>query len=169
MKFSLKKSLLFFAVIAVSVSFFASCVSEDHWINWKTLNDDYYTQVLRDSTSFTKTESGVLYKFLRKGNPSDRQPGIYSYIVGTYNGKFFNDSTFSTGTKLDIGQLANYSDGFIEVLKKMHTGDKVEMFIPSSQGYSSDGGYFMSDSTYSYVPPYSTMHFVFTLDDSYGY
>ncbi|VBB45857.1 Peptidyl-prolyl cis-trans isomerase [uncultured Paludibacter sp.] len=158
MKFSHKKNLIFIITLALFSYFFTSCIKEDNWVDWKVMNEQWY-EAHKNDPGFTVTSSGLCYKVIRLGNPSDRKPNLYSTIVATYTGKLYNDSIFDKGEEVPL-TLSYLVEGWQEMLVKMHTGDIYEIYVPWNLGYGKDG-------SGTSIPPYSTLKFRIELVDSY--
>lgn len=159
MKFLNTKNVMFVITLTLFSYIITSCKKEDNWADWKVLNEQWY-ETHKNDAGFKRTTSGLCYKVIQLGNPSDRKPNLYSNIVATYTGKLYNDSVFDSGTKSLLGALYNLVPGWQEALLKMHTGDIYELYIPSELGYGDDG-------SGTSIPPYSTLKFRIELVDSY--
>lgn len=122
------------------------------------MNDRWIENHSNDQ-GFTKTESGLCYKIIREGNPSDRKPNPTSYILATYEGKLIDGTTFDKGEKSNLRELYQLIKGLQEGLLMMHNGDIYEFYIPSHLGYGEKG-------KGSSIPPHSAMYFRIELNDS---
>jgi len=108
----------------------------------------------------TKSESGIIYKFIKNGAGKKPENGteVYVNFAGFLeNGDLFDTSFQSVADsygKLDANKIAanaykpfpfQYGNkqglipGFIEGLEKMAYGDKILIFIPSNLGWGSQG------------------------------
>ncbi|HHT21820.1 MAG TPA: hypothetical protein GXZ87_00695 [Bacteroidales bacterium] len=170
---STKQTLLI--VIAALAFTFTSCIKTDDYIDWKVMNDEWFTANLESKESypfewtidvlktpviqdeFKITESGVKYKRLRKGNPTEKKPNLSSYIYATYEGKLIDGTKFDSGTEKYLGQTYGFVSGFQEIILKMTIGDIYEIYIPYTCGYGKEKAY--------KVPPYSTLIFRIELTD----
>lgn len=161
MKFSFRKNAIFaLFVILISLSV-TSCMTEDNWIDWKTINEQWYNAHKNDN-GYTLLTSGVSYKMLRYGNPKDGRPqdSVNSVVYINYEGRLYNDSIYGKGT--DAGFYTYYLvSGIKEVIMKMHPGDSCEIRIPWAEGYGSDG-------SGTVIPPYSTLKFNVGLNSFYN-
>lgn len=160
MTFSYKKNLIFIIALGLLGASFTGCMKEDHWQDWKVINDQWYEKHKNDA-GYTLLPSGVSYKQTRWGNPSDGRPNAGSSIVATYTGTLFNDSIFDKGTNANLGTLGYTVAGFQEVLLKMHVGDKYQFRIPFGLGYGAKGSGVK-------VPPYSVLQFEVELNAFYN-
>lgn len=107
-----------------------------------------------------KTESGLQYFFLKKGNQPKLTPGTNVFF--SYAGYFQNGELFDTNYKevaelygtydqmrdqqggynafpFEYGKKDGLIPGFIEGIEKMSTGDKLLLFIPSYLAYGERG------------------------------
>ena len=137
---------------------FLGCVKTDEYIDWKLLNDEWFEGRKLDKvafpfnwqvkslgstmidTAFMTSESGVRFRRLRPGNPSDRKPNPTSYIWAIYEKKLIDGTTF----ELDsigglLGSLPDLEKGIQEGLLKMHIGQTCEFYIPWEQTLNSSG------------------------------
>ena len=101
-----------------------------------------------------KTESGLLYKVIKKGN--GEFPTIDSKITMNYRGTLIDGTEFdkSEGAK---GVVSGFIKGFTEALLLMDKGAKYEVYIPANLGYGAlvQGG----------IPSNSTLIFELELTD----
>lgn len=84
-------------------------------------------------------ENGVCYKILQSGPESGRQPGMNNVVVCHYLGRTIDGKCFDTslgGCPLAI-RMRELIEGWVIALKRMHVGDKWEIYIPSALGYGS--------------------------------
>lgn len=147
-------------ILLVVILLFSFSCKEDknEYFDWKAVNEDWLKQHQNDS-GFVATETGLFYKVIRRGNPSDRQPNPTSSIQATYKGKLIDGTVFSEGKEVYMGKLYELIKGVQEALLMMHTGDIYELYIPYDIAYGKQG--FMGR-----VPPYSTLYFEIELIDS---
>ena len=94
------------------------------------------------AAGFDKTESGLLYKMIQKGNGTQAEKGknvSVHYDGSLENGKVF-DSSYKRKSPIDfqlgVGQVISGWDEGIALLK---VGDKARFVIPSHLGYGSQG------------------------------
>ncbi len=116
----------------------------------------------------TKTQSGLEYAFIKKGNQPKLTPG--TDVLFSYAGYFENGELFDTNYK-DVAELFGIYDqmrdqqggyapfpfkygnkeglipGFIEGMEKMSTGDKLILFIPSYLAYGERGNQIIPPNT----------------------
>ena len=80
---------------------------------------------------------GIYYKVLAEGNQSGDTPLERSIITAHYTGRLIDGRVFDGsrgGTPLAI-RLSDLIQGWIIALKKMHVGDRWEVYIPADMGY----------------------------------
>ena len=80
---------------------------------------------------------GICYKVLAEGNQSGDTPQERSIITAHYTGRLIDGRVFDGsrgGTPLAI-RLSDLIQGWIIALKKMHVGDRWEVYIPADMGY----------------------------------
>lgn len=157
MKYHTKK-LSYLLLVALLTTFTTSCEKQDEYMDWKAMNDRWFENHQHDK-GFEQTESGLCYRIIREGNPSDRKPNPTSYILATYEGKLIDGTIFDKGEKRNLRELYQLIKGLQEGLLMMHNGDIYEFYIPAHLGYGSKG-------KGSIVPPHSTMYFRIELNDS---
>ncbi|WP_159777747.1 peptidylprolyl isomerase [Flavobacterium sp. 9AF] len=108
----------------------------------------------------TKTKSGVIYKYLTKGEGNKPKKGskVFVYYAGFLpNGELFDsnyESVSQTFAKYDpiraqqngykpfpfeFGSKQGLIPGFIEGIELLSFGDKIMVYIPSNLGYGSQG------------------------------
>lgn len=108
----------------------------------------------------TKTQSGLQYAFIKKGNQPKVTPG--TEVLFSYSGYFENGELFDTNYSevarryemydevrdqqggyapfpFEYGKKEGLIPGFIEGMEKMSTGDKIILFIPSYLAYGEKG------------------------------
>lgn len=80
---------------------------------------------------------GIYYKVLAEGNQSGDTPLERSIITAHYTGRLIDGRVFDGsrgGTPLAI-RLSDLIQGWIIALKKMHVGDRWEVYIPADMAY----------------------------------
>ena len=80
---------------------------------------------------------GIYYKVLAEGNQSGDTPLERSIITAHYTGRLIDGRVFDGsrgGTPLAI-RLSDLIQGWIIALKKMHVGDRWEVYTPADMGY----------------------------------
>jgi FKBP-type peptidyl-prolyl cis-trans isomerase len=155
MKLLTKFTFLFF-IIAIA---FSSC-TEESYADWKILNDNRYSAELDSLSikSYTKTESGLCYKIIHKGEILQR-PNLNSYIKVRYTGRLITNKVFDSGTY--EGYLSGTVAGWREALTLINVGGSMVFFLPADLGYGSTAS--------GKVPPYSMMYFTVELLDTQNY
>ncbi|MBB6251744.1 FKBP-type peptidyl-prolyl cis-trans isomerase [Nitrospirillum iridis] len=99
---------------------------------------------------------GVAYRFLRKGPPVGLQPMPNSRIRVHYEGRLIDGTVFDSSYQRDettVMSLEKVVKGWVEVIPRMHVGDKLEMVIPAELGYGQKG------SGDGVIPPGATLIF----------
>ena len=109
------------------------------------------------SKSFTKTDSGLKYRVLRKG--TDTKPKATDKIEVHYHGwldggRVF-DSSYDRGETIAFG-LTQVIKGWTEGMQLVGEGGMSELEIPSDLGYGASGAG-------GVIPPNATLHFLVEL------
>ena len=109
------------------------------------------------SKSFTKTNSGLKYRVLRKG--TDTKPKATDKIEVHYHGwldggRVF-DSSYDRGETIAFG-LNQVIKGWTEGMQLVGEGGMIELEIPSDLGYGASGAG-------GVIPPNATLHFLVEL------
>lgn len=163
--------------IAIFPILMSSCVKNDNYIDWKVMNNEWHAahktdvNVTKSMTwkvtnsylydkvlePFQITESGLTYRFVRRGNPAERTPNPTSRIYATYEGKYIDGTTFDSGTDTYLQSLNGLIQAHQEIMMKMRRGDMVEIISPYSIAYGTKGQ--------GIIPPYSTLIFRIELTD----
>jgi FKBP-type peptidyl-prolyl cis-trans isomerase len=109
--------------------------------------------------SFTKTESGLKYRILRKG--SDEKPKATDSVKVNYHGWLDNKKVFDSSyqRKEPISfPLNGVIKGWTEGMQLVGEGGMIELEIPSELGYGQRGAG-------NVIPPGATLHFLVELLD----
>ncbi|MEC7450395.1 MAG: FKBP-type peptidyl-prolyl cis-trans isomerase [Planctomycetota bacterium] len=111
------------------------------------------------SKSFTKTDSGLKYRVLRKG--TDTKPKATDKIEVHYHGwldggRVF-DSSYDRGETIAFG-LNQVIKGWTEGMQLVGEGGMIELEIPSALGYGASGAG-------GVIPPNATLHFLVELKE----
>ncbi|MEO1616865.1 MAG: FKBP-type peptidyl-prolyl cis-trans isomerase [Planctomycetota bacterium] len=108
-------------------------------------------------TEFTKTESGLQYRILRKSD--GKKPGASTNVKVHYEGKLSDgtvfDSSYSRG-KPAIFRLSEVVAGWREGMQLIGEGGMIELKIPAELAYGKAG-------RRPSVPPNSDLHFMVEL------
>ncbi|TWB82638.1 peptidylprolyl isomerase/FKBP-type peptidyl-prolyl cis-trans isomerase FkpA [Nitrospirillum amazonense] len=87
--------------------------------------------------------NGVAYRFLRKKEPAvGQQPNPSNRIRVHYEGRLTDGTVFDSSYQRDetaVMSLEKVVKGWVEVIPRMHVGDKIEMVIPAEMGYGQKG------------------------------
>lgn len=107
--------------------------------------------------TFTKTESGLRYRILRKGN--DQMPKASNKVKVNYhgwldNGKVF-DSSYQRGESISFG-LNQVIKGWTEGMQLVGKNGMIELEIPANLGYGDRGAP-------GAIPGGATIHFLVEL------
>lgn len=108
--------------------------------------------------TFTKTDSGLKYRILRKGTGAT--PKATSTVNVNYHGwldggKVF-DSSYSRGEPISFG-LNQVIKGWTEGMQLVAAGGMIELEIPANLGYGARGAP-------GAIPPNATLHFLVELN-----
>jgi len=137
----------------------------------------YFAQ---EKATATKSESGLVYKIIKKG--SDKKPEAGSTVYVHYAGHFEDGTLFDSSYEdvnkafgkwdaqraaqngyqpfpFQAGRKDGLIPGFLEGLEKMNIGDKALLFIPSNLGYGAQGAG-------GVIPPNSNLVFELELLDA---
>ena len=111
------------------------------------------------SKDFTKTDSGLKYRVLRKG--TDAKPKATDKIEVHYHGwldggRVF-DSSYDRGETIAFG-LNQVIKGWTEGMQLVGEGGMIELEIPSALGYGASGAG-------GVIPPNATLHFLVELKE----
>ena len=106
------------------------------------------------------TISGLKYTFIKFGDGLKVEEG--DKVITNYIGRFENDSVFDNSYKTGVpfsfkvtkGQAI---EGYLEVVRLMHKGDKAKIVIPSSLAYGATG--------VGAIPPDATLKFEIEITD----
>ena len=113
------------------------------------------------AAGFEKTESGLRYKMIQKGNGKKAENGktvSVHYSGSLENGKVFDSSyTREKPIEFPLGQ-GNVIEGWDEGIALLQVGDKARFVIPSHLGYGSRGAG-------GVIPPNATLVFDVELMD----
>lgn len=113
------------------------------------------------AAGFDKTESGLRYKFIQKGNGKKAEAGktvSVHYSGQLENGKVF-DNSYSRKKPIEFPLgMGNVIEGWDEGIALLQVGDKARFVIPSHLGYGSRGAG-------GVIPPNATLIFDVELMD----
>ena len=82
-------------------------------------------------------DKGIYYKVLKKGDQNSISPHRNSVVTVHYTGRTINGRVFDSSQRgvAPAFRLRDLVPGWIIALKRMHIGDKWELYIPAEQGY----------------------------------
>ncbi len=149
--------LLAFLILTVIIIVSSTSCKEKEFADWKILNEQWYN-IHKSDSGFVTTPSGLCYKVIHQGY--QRHPSVNSYIKVNYEGKLIDGSVFDSGTN-SIMSLSGTIQGWQEGIPKMQSGGTYIFYVPSALAYD-------TATTYSNIPPYSTLIFRVELVDSYN-
>lgn len=150
----MKRTIFILVVIAAVLG---GCKKND-WLDWKAQNELWLEQNKINHANdplFHVSPTGLQYRIIYAGNPTDAKPSAISTVWCTYSGTFINGAKFDGGTS--SFPVSNLVPGFAEGLKYIHNPGIIELFIPSELGYGEKGS--GTEGTASYIPPFSTLIF----------
>jgi peptidyl-prolyl cis-trans isomerase A (cyclophilin A) len=116
------------------------------------------------AAGFDKTESGLRYKIIQKGNGKKAEAG--KTVSVHYTGQLENGKTFDSSyprkkpIEFPLG-MGNVIEGWDEGIALLQVGDKARFVIPSYLGYGSSGAG-------GVIPPDATLVFDVELMDVKG-
>lgn len=151
----MKKYLILLMTLTAVLS---GCKKSD-WLDWKAQNELWLEQNKlnhADDPAFHVSETGLQYRIIYDGNPTDARPSALSYITCSYEGKLINGANFDGGNMYST-RVDQFVPGFAEGVKKIHNPGIIELFIPYNLGYGDVGA--GSEGTSTYIPPFSTLIF----------
>lgn len=154
----MKKLLIY--ILPLLAVLFGGC-KEDQWMDWKLQNQAWLEQNIIDhegDSLFFVTESGLQYKVLYYGNPTDTRPDDRSVVYCDYVGTLINGQTFDRGTYTAL-RMPTLVEGMQEGLKKVYNHGDLILYIPAELGYKEKEQGAEGSSAASYIPPYSTLIF----------
>ncbi len=109
------------------------------------------------ATEFTKTDSGLRYRILRKSDgpkPTAASTVSVNYRGWLSNGKVF-DSSYERGEPTTF-PLQNVIAGWTEGMQLVGQGGMIELWVPSRLGYGERG-------SPGSIPAHSNLHFIVEL------
>ncbi|HYE52132.1 MAG TPA: FKBP-type peptidyl-prolyl cis-trans isomerase [Azospirillaceae bacterium] len=101
--------------------------------------------------------TGVVYRVLRPGKPGSPKPRITDQVRVHYEGKLIDGRVFDSSYRRDetsLFHLPKLIKAWQDTIPLMSIGEKIEMVVPSEQGYGSKGS--------EDIPPNATL--VFTME-----
>ena len=163
---------LLFICLALAAVMLSGC-KENNWMDWKAQNDLWLAQNAKQDSVVT-TSTGLQYKIIYQGNPTDSRPDNSKTVLVTYEGYLINGCQFDGGTASFA--LSSVVSGFAEGLRKINNKGVIEIYVPYYLGYDEEkytneeiyeaegNG---TEGTSSYIPPYSVLIFKVNLDAVY--
>lgn len=147
----------------------ALCVlgcKKNEWADWKTQNEVWLKENAKKEGVVT-TSSGLQYKVIYPGNPTDTRPQSTSTVIVDYEGHLITGYIFDRNTAATMS-MSSVVEGFAEGLKKIHSGGDIEIYVPWELGYIDKDGSMAqgTEGTSSYLPAYSTLIFTVHLVSS---
>lgn len=137
---------------------------KDEWFDWKARNQMVLEQV-KHQPGFITTSTGLVYRVLQDDFRSEAVPNSDSFIsCKPCDGWLINGFQFQNAPLSGV-QVSQLVPGFQEGIKKIHAQGTVEMYIPYELGYGEEAQ--GTEGTVSFIPAYSTLHFIVTLSSVY--
>lgn len=137
---------------------------KDDWLDWKARNQMALEQI-KQQPGFQTSSTGLVYRILQDDFRSEAVPNDASYIsCYPCEGYLINGWQFQSAPLGDI-QVSQLIAGFQEGIKKIHAHGSIELYIPYDLGYGDQAQ--GTEGTVSFIPPYSTLHFIITLSSVY--
>ena len=155
----MKRTSIVFFITFIFLIIMSAC-QENMYMDWKLLNDNWYS-VHKSDSGFITTPSGLRYKVIHQG--VQRFPNVNSVVLVSYKGTLIDGSVFdstATGATTQVS-LSSAIPGWKEGLVKMQNGGNYIFYIPSKIGYD-------TVSTNAAIPPNSVLKFNVHLIDSYN-
>jgi len=155
----MKRTSIVFFITFIFLIIMSAC-QENMYMDWKLLNDNWYS-VHKSDSGFITTPSGLCYKVIHQG--VQRFPNVNSVVLVSYKGTLIDGSVFdstATGATTQIS-LSSAIQGWKEGITKMQNGGNYIFYIPSKLGYD-------TTSTNAAIPPHSVLKFNVHLIDSYN-
>ena len=149
----MKKLLYILPLVALML---CGC-KEDNWMDWKRQNEIWLAENAKNDT-VRVTDSGLQYKILYEGNPTDAKPDDASTVIVRYTGQLINGYLFDEAENAQLA-MSGVVDGFAEGLKKIHAHGDIILYIPYDLGYGKDGSGVEGSLSAKFIPPYSTLIF----------
>ncbi len=136
---------------------------KDDWLDWKARNQMVLEQV-KKQPGFKTSQTGLVYRILQDDFPSEAMPNDESIVIcNPCDGYLINGFQFQSAPI--NAQVASLIAGFAEGVKKIHAHGSIELYIPYELGYGEEAQ--GTEGTVSFIPPYSTLHFIITLSSVY--
>lgn len=147
-------------VFLLAVLLVVSSCKQNDWLDWKAQNEIWIKQN-QSVDGISVTPTGLQYKVIYGGNPTDTRPVtgstvIFDYKLSLIDGKVVQEQQNFTsycvvGTETSSGLIS----GMVEGLKKMHVGADFILYIPWDLAYGEDGS--GTEGYSSFIPPYSAL------------
>lgn len=149
--------------LLLSLALLTGC-KKDEWFDWKARNQMVLEQV-KTQPGFVTTATGLVYRVLQDDFPSEAVPNSQSFVTcSPCLGYLVNGYRFQSAPLGGI-QVSELIPGFQEGIKKIHAHGTIEMYIPYELGYGEESQ--GTEGTTSFIPAYSTLHFIVTLSQVY--
>jgi len=145
-------------IVAILAVLLPSCKKES-WIDWR-IENQVWLENNATQQGMTTTPTGLQYKVIREGVPTQPRPDDLKTVRVNYTGYLITGYIFDQGDSTAMA-VSNVISGFAEGLKKMTPGAHYILYIPYDLGYGSDGS--GTEGGSGYIPPYSTLIFDITL------
>lgn len=136
----------------------------DEWYDWKARNQMALEQI-KQQPGFQTSPTGLVYRIRQDNFRSEAVPNDASYIsCYPCEGYLINGYQFQSAP-IQNTMVSQLIAGFAEGVKKIHTHGDIELYIPYELGYGEEPQ--GTEGTISFIPPYSTLHFIIHLSSVY--
>lgn len=154
------KHILF---ISFTLALLLPSCKKENWLDWKAENQAWLANNAAKEGVIT-TPSGLQYKIVREGIPTNPHPDNLKTVAVSYSGSLITGNVFDSnaGTTLAVSELIS---GFAEGIKKMTPPAHYILYIPYNLGYGEEGH--GAEGVIGYIPPYSTLVFDVYLHNVY--
>ncbi|MBR1808857.1 MAG: FKBP-type peptidyl-prolyl cis-trans isomerase [Paludibacteraceae bacterium] len=147
--------------IVLSILMFVVCsCKQNDWLDWKTQNE-IWIKHNEKAENIVITPTGLQYKVIYGGNPTDTRPVTGSTVVMDYKLSLIDGNVvqeqknFTSTCVVGTEAVAGLISGMVEGLKKMHVGADFILYIPWNLAYGEDGN--GTEGYSSFIPPYSAL------------
>lgn len=126
--------------------------------SYKEANEFFLTQKAQEEGMQRVANSGVLYRWLKRGDPRHPLATPGSIVFVHYTGKLIDGRVFDTTDGASLPAcfvVKELIPGWQIALTRMRQGDRMELYIPQEYAY---GKQRVGD-----IPPYSTLCFTLEL------
>ncbi len=157
------KHIHLYLPVLLAVLLLLPACKQDTWVDWKIENEAW---LLNNATKegVKTTPSGLQYKVIREGIPTNPRPDNLKSVVVTYQGSLITRNVFDKRTNSAMA-VSSLIMGFSEGLKLMTAPAHYIFYIPADLGYGDEG--MGTEGEKGYIPPHSTLIFDVELQNVY--